>query len=206
MSFDDPRDTWNRRFARPGYLFGKAPNAWLARHAALFAPGGSALCVADGEGRNSVWLARRGLQVQAFDIADLAVEKARELAGEAGVSVDFQVASCEQWTWRADSFDFVIAIFIQFADPQERARLFANMIAALRPGGMLLVQGYGPKQIEYATGGPGRLSHLYTPELLRELCAGMEILELEQYEDVLDEGSQHAGRSDLIGLVARRPR
>lgn len=205
MSFDDPHDTWNRRFARPGYLFGKAPNEWLARHESLFKSGGTALCVADGEGRNSVWLARQGLKVQAFDIADLAVEKARQLARESGVVVDFQVASCEQYPWQDEAFDFVVAIFIQFADPEERQRLFANMIAALRPGGLLLVQGYGPKQLEFATGGPGRLSHLYTPELLRDLCASMQILDLEQYEDVLAEGHQHVGRSDLIGMVARRP-
>lgn len=204
MAFDDPRDTWNRRFARAGYLFGTEPNAWLRRHAHCFTPGQHALCVADGEGRNSVWLARQSLQVQAFDIADVAVEKARQLAAAAGVAVDFHVSSCRQWTWQPAAHDHVLAIFVQFADPQERAQLFANMIAALRPGGMLLVQGYGPRQIKYATGGPGKLEHLYTPALLRELCAGMDILELDTYEETLAEGSQHVGRSDLIGLVARK--
>jgi SAM-dependent methyltransferase len=204
MAFDDPRDTWNRRFARPGYLFGKEPNVWLARHAQWFSPGQRALCVADGEGRNSVWLARHGLQVDAFDIADVAVHKARIFAREARVEIDFSLAGIEDFHWRRDAYDCVLAIFVQFADPGERARLFANMIDALRPGGLLLVQGYGPKQIEYGTGGPGKLSHLYTPALLRELCAGMQILELQAYEEVLAEGSQHVGFSDLIGLVAKK--
>jgi SAM-dependent methyltransferase len=204
MAFDNPRDTWNRRFARSGYLFGTEPNAWLRRHQALFAVGQRALCVADGEGRNSVWLARLGLQVRAFDISDLAVDKARRLATEAGVNLQRVRASVEEFDWRKNEFDFVVAIFVQFADPQERAQLFADMIAALKPGGLLLVQGYGPRQIEFATGGPGKLSHLYTVELMRELTAGMQILELQRYEDVLAEGSQHLGRSDLIGLVARK--
>jgi SAM-dependent methyltransferase len=204
MAFDDPRDTWNRRFARAGYLFGTEPNAWLSRHAHCFAPGQRALCVAEGEGRNSVWLARQGLHVQAFDIAEVAVDKARQLAMASGVAVDFHVASCRQWAWQPAACDHVLAIFVQFADPQERAQLFANMIATLRTGGLLLVQGYGTKQIEYATGGPGKPEHLYTPTLMRELCAGLDILELETYEDMLAEGSQHVGRSDLLGLVARK--
>jgi hypothetical protein len=99
----------------------------------------------------------------------------------------------------------VAAIFIQFADPAQRQRLFARMVASLRPGGMLVLQGYTPRQLEYRTGGPPHASHLYTPQLLREAFAALEIVELREYEADVAEGSGHCGRSALIGLVARRP-
>ena len=202
--FADPAGTWNKRFAADGYLFGTEPNAWLREHASVWSPGQRVLCVADGEGRNSVWLARRGLQVQAFDIADVGVAKARRLAAEHGVSVDFQVADCDGFAWPEARYDGVAAIFVQFADPALRERLFAHMQRCLKPGGSLLLQGYTPKQLEYRTGGPPLLSHLYTADLLREAFAAMDIVELRDYDDDVAEGSGHHGRSALIGLVARR--
>lgn len=203
--FTDAAQTWNRRFASAGdgFLFGREPNAWLQRHAAWPA-GARVLCVADGEGRNSVWLARQGLQVDAFDIAEAGVRKARALAAEAGVTVHYDVADVDGWAWPQDTYDGVAAIFVQFADPALRARLFARMQACLKPGGLLLLQGYTPQQLVYRTGGPGQLEHLYTEDLLRTAFSGMDILSLEAYEDDLHEGEGHHGRSALIGLVARR--
>ena len=203
--FANAAATWNQRYAGQDYLFGRAPNDYLQAKAPLLPAKGHALCVADGEGRNSVWLARQGLSVQAFDIADVAVAKARRLAEEAGVSVDFSVADCDQWRWTPESLDVVAAIFIQFADPPMRQRLFANMVRALRPGGMLILQGYTPKQLEYKTGGPGQLSHLYTAELIRDAFKSLSTVELVEYEAELNEGSQHAGRSALLGFVATKP-
>ena len=203
-TFDDAAAQWNKRFAAEHYLFGREPNAYLRSHAALLAPGGSVLCVADGEGRNSVWLARQGFQVDAFDIAEAGVAKARALAAEAGVSVAYTVTDCDRWAWAEASHDAVVAVFIQFADPVMRARLFAHMVRALKPGGVLILQGYTPKQLDYKTGGPGVLSHLYTAELLREAFAALQIVELTEYEAELNEGVQHAGRSALVGLVARK--
>ena len=203
-SFPDAAGTWNARFSADGYIFGTEPNEYLRSHAPSWQPGSKVLCVADGEGRNSVWLAGRGLKVDAFDIAAVGVAKARKLAAAAGVSVEFSVSDCDGWPWPAAAYDGVAAIFVQFADPPMRERLFANMIRALRSGGILIVQGYTPKQLDYRTGGPPLRSHLYTAEMLREAFAPLEIVELREYEADLAEGSQHFGRSALIGLVARR--
>lgn len=201
----DPAGTWNSRFEGDGFHFGTAPNTWLAEHADLFRPGQRALSVADGEGRNSVWLARRGVEVDAFDIAEVGVAKARRFAAEQGVTVNFAVSDCDAYPWPQDHYDGVVAIFVQFADPAMRGRLFANMKRALKPGGVLVLQGYTPKQLEYRTGGPRIASHLYTVEMLREAFADLKIVELRKYEAQLDEGAGHSGRSALVGLVARRP-
>lgn len=202
--FTDAADKWNQRFSAPDYLFGTEPNTYLRDQVAFLPPSGHALCVADGEGRNSVWLARQGLQVQAFDISPVGVAKARKLAMDAGVRVDYQVADCDSWAWPLAQFDVVAGIFIQFADPVMRSRMFAHMVACLKPGGLLILQGYTPKQIEYKTGGPGILAHLYTEEQLRRDFADMEILELHMYEADLAEGDHHLGRSALAGMRARK--
>jgi SAM-dependent methyltransferase len=202
--FADPAGTWNKRFAASGYLFGTEPNVWLREHAGVWSAGQRVLCVADGEGRNSVWLARRGLQVEAFDISDIGVAKARRLAEDQGASVKFQVADCDGFDWPVAAYDGVAAIFIQFADPALRERLFAHIQRSLKPGGTLVLQGYTPKQLEYRTGGPPVASHLYTEALLREAFAAMDIVELREYEADVAEGSGHLGYSALIGLVARR--
>jgi len=213
MAFADAKETWNRRFAGDTFLFGTEPNAWLREHAGLLAPGSRVLCVADGEGRNSVFLAKLGHRVEAFDIAPNAVAKAQAFAAREGVQVGYTLADCDSYAWptwteRAPegAFDAVVAIFVQFADPALRQRLFANMVRALKPGGLLLLHGYTPRQLEYRTGGPPILEHLYSEAMLREAFAGSaEIIELNEYEAEIHEGSGHSGRSALVGMVARRP-
>ena len=202
--FANPLETWNARFAGDDYLFGEAPNAFVQREAPRLPRGATVLCVADGEGRNSVWLAKRGLRVDAFDIAEVGVEKARCMAAEQGVSVNFSVADCDGFAWPEAAYDGVAAIFVQFADPALRTRMFDHLQRCLKPGGTLVLQGYTPRQLVYRTGGPPFESHLYTPALLREAFAAMDIVEIREYEADLAEGSGHHGRSALIGLVARQ--
>ena len=203
-AFADAAETWNRRFGGDEFLFGTAPNAWLEAQAHHWPAGAQVLCVADGEGRNSVWLARQGLRVDAFDIAEVGVAKARRLAADAGVTVHYTVADGDAFAWPEAAYDGVAAIFIQFADPALRQRLFSRMVASLKPGGTLVLQGYTPRQLDYRTGGPPQVSHLYTPAMLREAFAELDIVELREYEADVAEGSGHHGRSALIGLVARR--
>lgn len=202
--FDDARAKWNARFAGADFAFGTEPNTWLREHAGALPPGGRVLCVADGEGRNSVFLARQGHAVDAFDLSDVGVAKARRFAAAQGVQVDYAVADGDALAWPEAVYDGVVAIFVQFAAPPERARLFANMVRCLRPGGVLMLLGYTPKQLVYRTGGPGIDSHLYTEALLREAFAGMQIERLDEFDAELAEGSSHTGLSALIGLVARK--
>jgi SAM-dependent methyltransferase len=203
-AFTDAAETWNRRYAGDDFLFGTEPNAWLREHAGALPRGGRILGVADGEGRNSVWLAQQGFQVQAFDVADRAVAKARAFAERQGVSVDFSVADVDGFNWPDAACDGVAAIFVQFADPDMRGRLFERIVRSLKPGGVLILQGYTPKQLAYRTGGPPILSHLYTRELLASAFADLSIVELREYEAEVREGQGHSGLSALIGLVARR--
>ena len=202
--FDHPRDTWNARYAGTELHFGGAPNEFLIREAHRLAVPSSVLCVADGEGRNSVWLARQGHRVTAFDLADVGVAKARRLAAEGGVEVAFAVADINDWRWDECAYDALVAIFIQFLTPEARGAVFAGMRRAVRPGGLLLLQGYRPEQVDYRTGGPPRREHMYTEAWLRAGFADWDLLHLAAYDAELAEGSGHAGRSALIDLVARR--
>ena len=202
--FFQSAETWNERYSAPGFAFGTQPNAYLSDRRALFEPGKSALAVADGEGRNSVWLAQQGLNVDAFDISPVGVAKARQLAQQASVAVNYHVDSCDGWDWQPAAYDYVVAIFVQFADPEMRRRLFANMVAALKPGGLLVLQGYTPKQLDYNTGGPGQLDHLYTEEMLTSAFSALELVDMQVYEAELDEGARHSGMSALIGMVGRK--
>lgn len=197
---------WEHRFAVDDYIFGERPNAWLMRQAAHWQPGQRALCVADGEGRNGVALAARGLQVDSFDPSPSAVAKAQALALRQGQSLEAVCAGWEDYAWRTASHELVVGVFIQFARPDERRRLFEHMQQSLKPGGKLLLLGYTPEQLQLNTGGPSAREQLYTEELLCDAFQGLQIVALERFEEVLDEGTAHRGRSALIGLVAQAPR
>jgi cyclopropane fatty-acyl-phospholipid synthase-like methyltransferase len=206
MSFDHEA-FWSARYRDAGddYLFGTAPNKFLASQAERFSAGMSVLSVADGEGRNSVWLAEQGCAVTATEISPVALEKAAKLARGRHVAVDFMQADILAWTWPTAAFDAVVGIFIQFVGPAERARQLAGMKQAVQPGGLLFLQGYTPKQLEYRTGGPSAVENLYTEALLREIFSDWEIVLLHEHEDLIDEGRGHSGCSALIDLIARKP-
>ena len=202
--FQDPLTTWNQRFAQDSYLFGESPNRYLQQQAAHLRPG-RALAVADGEGRNGVWLAEQGLAVDAFDFSSVALDKAHALAQTRRVQASWVCSDWQGFDWQPAAWDNVVAIFIQFATPAEREQLFARMQESLKPGGTLVIQGYGYEQLRYNTGGPGKYEHLYDEALLLQAFAGYEVLDLRTYEADLAEGSGHHGRSALVGLTARKP-
>ncbi|MEZ5961900.1 MAG: class I SAM-dependent methyltransferase [Hyphomonadaceae bacterium] len=195
---------WDARYDRPDYVFGTAPNAFLAAQAQRLKPGWRVLAVADGEGRNGAWLAQQGLVVHAVDASAVAIEKAKRLAAERNVAIRFECADLTTWTWPPEQYDAVVAIFIQFAPPPLRAGMFTGMKRALKPDGLLLLEGYRPEQLAYKTGGPPNAENMYDEALLRAAFGDMEIIELKSYDAEINEGAGHHGISALIDLVARK--
>jgi SAM-dependent methyltransferase len=202
--FSYPQDMWNKRFSTPDYVFGEQPNAFLVSQSARLGHG-HALALADGEGRNSVWLAQQGFTVDAFDFSAVAIEKAKNLAEKQKVNVNFNCNAWQDFDWKTSHYDLIAGIFFQFATPDERAELFEKIKKSLRSGGVLLIQGYGKNQLKFKTGGPDRLEHLYDEELLRQAFSDFDVLVCETYEATLQEGVCHSGMSALIGFVARKP-
>ena len=166
--------------------------------------GERALAIADGEGRNGVFLAEQGLYVLSLDFSPLAQEKARKLAAERGVSLRIEQADIVDWAWPEATFDVVAGIFFQFAAPPQRDKIFAGIKRSLKPGGLLLMQGYGLKQLEYKTGGPSRSENLYTRELLQQVFGDFASLDIDEHNSVIHEGSGHGGMSALIDVVGRK--
>ncbi|MBY0360425.1 MAG: class I SAM-dependent methyltransferase [Phreatobacter sp.] len=197
-------ELWEERFAGAEFRFGREPNPFLARCRPLLPASGKALAVADGEGRNGVWLARQGLDVVSTDFSPTAQGKARALAAEHGVAVTFVEADAHGWDYPAAEFDVVADIFTQFSPPAGRALKWAGMRRALKPGGLLIVVGYTPKQLAYGTGGPKDLAHLYTRAMLEEAFGDFAALSITEEETVLQEGAGHSGMSAVIGLTARK--
>ena len=205
LSFADATQFWNERFDKEEFIFGKEPNEYLVKSATRYLKQNDrVLCIADGEGRNGVWLAKQGMQVVGFDASDIALVKAKQFAKENQVEVEYSFSDADSFDWQANTFDAVVAIFIQFADPAMRERIFQNVYQTLKPGGIFILQGYTPKQLDYKTGGPSAIEHLYTEESLQELAKDFEVLELASYETVLNEGARHSGMSALLGLVAKK--
>lgn len=205
MRPDEALARWNARFRGDDYLFGTAPNRFLAAQARYLRPGQTALAIADGEGRNGVFLAKQGLKVLSVDFSPVAVAKARRLAAREGVALETECADLAAWAWGRERFDAIAGIFIQFADAPLRAHLFQGMRDALKPGGVIFIQGYRPEQVGYGTGGPKELDHLYTAAMLRTAFAGFDILHLAEHDEVICEGTGHDGMSALVDLVARKP-
>jgi SAM-dependent methyltransferase len=205
MEYGDALARWNERYAGEEYLFGTEPNAFLAAQRHRFTPGQRVLAVADGEGRNGVFLARLGLEVLSLDISPVALAKAERLATRHGVALRTECADLARWDWGETRFDAVVAIFIQFAGPALRELIFARIRTVLKPGGLVLLQGYRPEQLRYRTGGPPDAENLYTEELLRAAFADFALLHLASHDAVIREGTGHNGLSALVDLVARKP-
>jgi cyclopropane fatty-acyl-phospholipid synthase-like methyltransferase len=198
------RARWAKRYTAPGYLFGTEPNAFLKSQAHLLRKGQTALSIADGEGRNGVFLAEQGLDVLSVDFSPEAQDKARKLAAERGVALRLEQADMTRWNWTPATFDVVAGIFVQFAKPAERATIFAGIKRTLKPGGLLLLQGYGLKQLDYRTGGPSEPERLYTRALLEEAFGDFASLDIYEHDSVIREGDHHVGMSSLVDLVGRK--
>jgi SAM-dependent methyltransferase len=198
-------DRWETRYAVPEYAFGKEPNYFLVSCKPLLPPNGRALAVADGEGRNGVWLAEQGLDVMSIDFSPSGQGKARALAAERGVNIAFELVDVHSWEYPQAAFDVVVEIFTQFSLPAERAIKWAGMRRTLKPGGLLIIQGYTPKQLQYGTGGPKQIENLYTRALLDENFHDFRDVQIVEEEREIYEGTSHGGMSAVINFTGRKP-
>jgi len=197
---------WDRRYGEPGFAFGTEPNAFLQSCRPLFRPGDRVLVPGDGEGRNGVFLAALGARVTTVDASRVGVGKAVQLAAARGVTLEAHVADLVDWSWPLGGFDAVASIFLHFM-PDERRAMHRRMLAALRPGGVMVLECYAERQLARrkpgSVGGP-------PPEMLpslADLAADVrddDVERLEEVETVLSEGSRHVGPSTVLRLVARR--
>lgn len=196
---------WNARYAKAGaeYVYGTEPNAFLVESLPKLARGGEVLCIADGEGRNSVWLAKQGFRVGAIDVAEEGVAKARALAQRSRVSVDAQIADVTRYEFGTDRYDAIVSIFLHLPAKARRAT-HRRAIEGLKPGGVFVYEAYGPEQPRYGTGGPPE------PELLHPLddvladFAGCAIEHAYMGVRPVLEGNAHRGDGHVVQVIARR--
>jgi SAM-dependent methyltransferase len=198
------QNLWDGRYSKPGFVYGTEANVFLTEQAFRLAPGMKTLSVGDGEGRNSVWLAAKGLDVLAVDISPVGLDKGQALAAENGVAFRCECADLTLWDWPRGAFDLVVVVFLHF-DSQTRPRMHRAMLDSLKPGGLLIMEAFTVDQLEYGSGGPPVRDMLYGAEILRSDFAGAEFLELTETVAELHEGPFHDGAGAVVRAVLRKP-
>ncbi len=199
----DPRHFWDARFTEEGFAYGEAPNDFL-REQVQGLPVGEALCLAEGEGRNGVFLAEQGFAVAVQDISAVGLAKADKLAQRRHVSIQTVCGDLNDFIPAAESVDLVVAIWMHLPPPL-RASVHQLAVKALRPGGHLILEAYTPRQLELGTGGPPVAELLIEPESLRQELAGLELLILQEKRRPIAEGTYHRGESAVVQLLGRKP-
>lgn len=196
---------WDQNFSVAGFKYGTLPNAFLVWQAQRLPPGADVLVPGDGEGRNGVWLAERGFRVTSMDGSTVGLQKARALAAERGVSLSTVHGDLADWAPAPFSFDAVVLTFVHLP-PAIRADAHRRLVTGLRPGGLLLLEAFHPRQLQHSSGGPKDEAMLVTPELLRDDVGDLlEVLMAWQGEVTLDEGPGHQGKAHVTRLVAQAP-
>lgn len=193
---------WDQRYAGEAYFYGEAPNAFVAEQAALVPPG-PVLCLAEGEGRNAVFLAGRGHQVTAMDQSSVGLAKARQLAARRGVSLTTEVADLTTYTIQPGHWSGIVATFVHLPPPLRR-QVHAAVLAGLRPGGVYLLEAYHPDQLQHGTGGPRDISLLMTLADLRHDLHGLDLIHARELTRSVVEGQAHTGLAAVVQVVARQ--
>jgi SAM-dependent methyltransferase len=193
---------WNARYAEEGWLFGTEPNDHLREQAHLIPPG-RVLCLAEGQGRNAVWLAEQGYDVSATDISAVGLETARELAAKRGVSISTVCADLAEFTIAPGAWQGIVSIFAH-VPPETRRLVHAGVVRGLAPGGVFILEAYRPEQIGKGTGGPPEDDRMMNLERLRAELPGLEWLVARELERDVLEGHRHRGRGSVVQVVARR--
>ena len=197
---DKNSDVWDERYSTAEFVYGTTPNAFLVSMIDRL-PRGRVLCVAEGEGRNAVYLAQAGCSVLAVDASRVGLEKASRLARERAVHIDTLVADLADFAIQPHSWDAVVSIFCHLP-PQLRKRLHRGVVAGLRPGGVLVLEAYRPEQIHYGTGGPAVADMMPSLAQLREELQGLEFEHAVELDRDVTEGKYHTGRGAVVQVVA----
>lgn len=195
---------WDERYGGGRWLFGRAPNEYLRAQSWRLPRAGAALAIGDGEGRNGVFLARCGLEALSLDWSPVAVARARELAAAEGVALQAEVADLTAWDWPEERFDAVAWIFVHLP-PADRLVVARGVARALKPGGLLVLEGFSPAQGGRRSGGPREAALLWTRAAADAAFAGLELLECTEGTVVLDEGPKHQGPAEVLRGVWRKP-
>lgn len=195
---------WDQRYAGDGFFYGTEPNDFLRDRVDVFPAGAEVLCLAEGEGRNGVFLASRGLRVTGVDGSSVGLAKAQRLAQQNGVVLETIVADLGEWDPGEARWDAVVSIWAHLPAPV-RATLHPRVARAIRPGGLLFVEHYHPKQIPYKTGGPPDPTWMLTLEELARDFAGWERVHGFEGERDVREGAGHGGLSYVTQAILRKP-
>ncbi len=189
---------WNAKYAGEEYIYGTLPNAFMAAQISQIKPG-KALVPADGEGRNGVFLATQSWKVTAFDISEVARDKALQLAKKHNVSVDYQLTGYDNFDAEDESFDMLVLCFAHMP-PHRRREWHRKLVSYLRPGGHLILQGFHKDQLRFQSGGPKNIDMLFSAEELREDFEGLSSCSIKEHQNVLDEGAHHHGMAALVSV------
>lgn len=194
---------WDERYAEEEYAYGKDPNDFLSQNIARI-PSGKVLCLCDGEGRNGVYLAQQGRQVTSVDASAVGLAKAKRLAQERGVTIITHVVDLTHFVIEPGYWDAIVSIFCHVPPPL-RAKVHQQCVAGLRHGGVMLLEAYTPKQLEFKTGGPQVAEMTMTLQGLERELNGLQFMHaLECDRDVI-EGRYHHGKGAVVQLIGIKP-
>lgn len=194
-------DFWNERYKEDGFAYGTKPNDFLKEQ--QFLPHSKILCLAEGEGRNAIYLASQGHRVKAVDISKEGINKLITQADEKGLKVETQCADLLNYSFEPESWDAIVLIFGHFP-PEVRKIVHGKLYGALKKGGKVILEAYSKEQLAFKTGGPMDEHMLYSTDELREDFDQFEDLFIEQTEREIHEGKYHNGNSSVIRLVATK--
>jgi SAM-dependent methyltransferase len=203
MTENTPASMWNSRYKTEEYQFGIEPNDFLVQVAGELASG-KTLCLADGEGRNGVYLAGLGHEVTSIDLSSEGQGKARKLAEARGVNLKIVEANLVEFDLGEACWDCIVSIFFHLP-ARLRRELHARVSKALKPDGVLVLEAYTPRQLEFKTGGPPIADNLMTLDALRE---DFPVLDFEQAMEIdrdVIEGNLHNGPAAVVQILARKP-
>ena len=194
---------WNARYSTEEYVYGTMPNDFLLEMS-RYIKGPNVLCLAEGEGRNAVYLAREGYDVFAVDASAVGLEKAETLADESYVNINTQVADLADYEIASEGWDGIVSIFCHLP-PKVRKALHRKVVAGLKPGGVFVLEAYRPKQLKFKTGGPPETSLMMSLDELKDELEGLEFYHDAELDREVSEGRLHSGVGAVVQLVAIKP-